>query len=574
MQRPKPAAKVETYSVSVRNVPVSELLFALSRDAKLNIDLHPGIEGTVSINAIDQTLQQILTRLSKQVDMRWELNGPNLAIMPDAPFLRTYRVDYVNMARDMKTKTEVSSQVGTGSTGGGGGSTSIESSSKNRFWETLDKNIQDLLRETDKVLPEGSSETVIDRSDQQSNTNGATATAKSGNAATQGAAGQAAGGVTSQQSGNTVVKRSTFREAASVITNPEAGVISVRASSRQHEKIQEFLDQVMGSSRRQVMIEATIVEVALNNQYDQGINWQSLRTIRGGTAGFSVARGQLSRASGSTTDTSLTTTTAVGTTTGTTTTTGSTTQDVVGGITNVGKAFLLNYVAPGLGISSTIDLLETFGNVKVLSSPKISVLNNQTAVIKVVDNLVYFTVKSDTTNSTSGPSQTTVTTTPNSVAVGLVMSITPQISESNTVLLNVRPVISRLNGPGKIDPNPSIPANIQNIVPEISTREMESMLRLTDGETAVMGGLMSDSIDKTTSSVPGFSSLPGIGALFTSHVDVNRKTELVIFLKPTIIREPSIYGDYRNSSSQLPNSEFFSDFPASTSKASDGVAKP
>ncbi|MBK7686971.1 MAG: pilus (MSHA type) biogenesis protein MshL [Rhodocyclaceae bacterium] len=576
VQRPKPAAKVETYSVSVRNVPVGELLFALSRDAKLNIDLHPGIEGTVSINAIDQTLQQILTRLSKQVDMRWELNGPNLAIMPDAPFLRTYRIDYVNMARDMKTKTEVSSQVGTGSSGGGGGNTSIESTSKNRFWETLDKNIQDLLRETDKVLPEGSSETVIDRTDQQSNTTGAIAAAATKAAA--GAGQNAATGVASQQTGNTVVKRSTFREAASVISNPEAGVISVRASSRQHEKIQEFLDQVMGSSRRQVMIEATIVEVALNNQYEQGINWQSLRSIRGGTAGFSVARGQLSRANGLTTATTLTTTTATGNaasgTTGTATSTGSTTQDVVGGVTNIGKAFLLNYVAPGLGISSTIDLLETFGNVKVLSSPKISVLNNQTAVIKVVDNLVYFTVKSDTTNSTSGPSQTTVTTTPNSVAVGLVMSITPQISESNTVLLNVRPVISRLNGPGKIDPNPSIPANIQNIVPEISTREMESMLRLTDGETAVMGGLMSESIDKTTSSVPGFSSLPGIGALFTSHVDVIKKTELVIFLKPVIIREPSIYGDYRNAAGQLPDKEFFSEFPPSPSNSNTGVGKP
>ncbi|MBL0074718.1 MAG: pilus (MSHA type) biogenesis protein MshL [Rhodocyclaceae bacterium] len=576
VQRPKPAAKVETYSVSVRNVPVGELLFALSRDAKLNIDLHPGIEGTVSINAIDQTLQQILTRLSKQVDMRWELNGPNLAIMPDAPFLRTYRIDYVNMARDMKTKTEVSSQVGTGSSGGGGGNTSIESTSKNRFWETLDKNIQDLLRETDKVLPEGSSETVIDRTDQQSNTTGAIAAAATKAAA--GAGQNAATGVASQQTGNTVVKRSTFREAASVISNPEAGVISVRASSRQHEKIQEFLDQVMGSSRRQVMIEATIVEVALNNQYEQGINWQSLRSIRGGTAGFSVARGQLSRANGLTTATTVTTTTATGNaasgTTGTATSTGSTTQDVVGGVTNIGKAFLLNYVAPGLGISSTIDLLETFGNVKVLSSPKISVLNNQTAVIKVVDNLVYFTVKSDTTNSTSGPSQTTVTTTPNSVAVGLVMSITPQISESNTVLLNVRPVISRLNGPGKIDPNPSIPANIQNIVPEISTREMESMLRLTDGETAVMGGLMSESIDKTTSSVPGFSSLPGIGALFTSHVDVIKKTELVIFLKPIIIREPSIYGDYRNAAGQLPDKEFFSEFPPSPSNSNTGVGKP
>ncbi|MCX7161815.1 MAG: hypothetical protein NT083_02035 [Rhodocyclales bacterium] len=87
LARPKAAAKAESYSVSVRNIPVQELLFALARDAKLNIDVHPGINGLVTINAIDQTLQQILTRLAKQVDLRWELDGPNLVVMPDSPFL-------------------------------------------------------------------------------------------------------------------------------------------------------------------------------------------------------------------------------------------------------------------------------------------------------------------------------------------------------------------------------------------------------------------------------------------------------------------------------------------------------
>ncbi|MBL8479985.1 MAG: type II and III secretion system protein, partial [Sterolibacteriaceae bacterium] len=85
LARPKASAKTEAYSVVVRNIPVQDLLFALARDAKLNIDIHPGINGVVTINAIDQTLQQILTRVAKQVDMRWELDGPNLVVMPDSP---------------------------------------------------------------------------------------------------------------------------------------------------------------------------------------------------------------------------------------------------------------------------------------------------------------------------------------------------------------------------------------------------------------------------------------------------------------------------------------------------------
>ena len=85
LPRPKAAVKTETYSVVVNNVNVHDLLFALARDAKLNVDIHPGISGTVTLNAIDQTLQQLLTRISKQVDMRFELDGPNLAVMPDSP---------------------------------------------------------------------------------------------------------------------------------------------------------------------------------------------------------------------------------------------------------------------------------------------------------------------------------------------------------------------------------------------------------------------------------------------------------------------------------------------------------
>jgi general secretion pathway protein D len=91
--KPRPTVKPETYSVVVNQVPVQQLLFALARDAKLNIDIYPGLQGNVTLNAVDQTLPQILSRLSRQVDMRWEIDGPNLSVMPDSPYLRLYKID-------------------------------------------------------------------------------------------------------------------------------------------------------------------------------------------------------------------------------------------------------------------------------------------------------------------------------------------------------------------------------------------------------------------------------------------------------------------------------------------------
>ncbi|MCX7156463.1 MAG: pilus (MSHA type) biogenesis protein MshL [Rhodocyclales bacterium] len=553
LARPKAAAKTESYSVSVRNIPVQDLLFALSRDAKLNVDVHPGINGVVTINAIDQTLQQILTRISKQVDMRWELEGPNLVVMPDSPFLRNYKVDYVNMSRDVSGTVSINTQIaststsaGGGASGGGGGnnsSTSVKSTTQNNFWQSLEKNLKDILRESDKILPEGSSETVIERSDQQATTGTGAQSAQSSSSRSGNAATSLAGSpnpASLQQQGTTVVKRTTFREAASIIVNAEAGVVVVRATSRQHEKVQEYLDLVLTSARRQVIIEATIAEVRLSDNYQQGINWQSLRSLRPGTpqAGFSAAQNQtgvpvpdpFAAAAGSFT-------TPPGT-----------------------FAFLLNYIAPGLGLSSTLSLLETFGKVKVLSSPKISVLNNQTAMLKVVDNVVYFEIKNDSTTTTTGTTNN-FTSTAKSVSVGLVMSVTPQISEQGSILLNVRPTISSLKGAGKTDPTPGLA--VANIVPEIQTREMESMLRLSDGEVAVMGGLMEDKFDFNTNEVPGLGGIPVVGNFFRNRNDTSTKTELVIFLKPTIIRDPSINGDYRSYRDQLPDREFFSGKPGS-----------
>ncbi|MDO8465069.1 MAG: pilus (MSHA type) biogenesis protein MshL [Gallionella sp.] len=530
---PTPPPKVEIYSVVVTNVPAQEILFALARDAKINLDIHPGIQGNVTLNALNQTLPQILTRISRQIDMRYELDNGNLIVMPDTPYLHSYKIDYVNMARDSESSIVTNAQVTstTASSGTGGGtnnsSISIKGSSKNRFWETLTQNIKDILRETDKVLPEGSSETSVQQASVASSTGiglqPATANKKSTNAA-RGGIENSPNPVSVEEGGTTVTRHSTFREAASVIASPETGLITVRATARQHEKILEFIDHVMSNARRQVMIEATIVEVRLNDQYQQGINWSAL--IKAGGKQFKLVQ----RSAGLPT-----------------------------GIGNGVFGIITNPTAATIG--SQVSLLESFGNVKVLSSPKLSVLNNQTAIIKVVDNLVYFTIAATTVTNQTG-SQTNYTSSPTTLPVGFTMSVTPQISENDSVLFNLKPAISRVTSYVN-DPNPDLArAGVVSRIPQTQTREMESVLKIENNQIAVMGGLMQDSVNNLTDAVPGLSNIPFVGDLFKQRNDNTEKTELVIFLRPMVIKNASIGGDFSAYREALPNRSFFKELNA------------
>ena len=535
LPRPKASGRTETYSVVVNNMRVQDLLFALARDAKLNVDIHPGITGSVTMNALDQTLPQILTRIAKQIDMRFELDGPNLAVMPDTPYLKNYKVDYVNLARDVSgtvsTNTQISTSAitsGAGTPAAGGGNTSriqIENKSRNRFWESLEKNIKDILHETDKIFPEGSTETVTEQNATQSTT-GTGALAAAANTVRDAARMLAAPGLagspnpaTLQNSGATVVKRMTFREAASVITNAETGIITVRATSRQHEKVQEFIDRVVTSARRQVLIEATIVEVTLSDGYQQGISWELLPN---NASGFTLS--------------------------------GPSTNTNVRGPTN---PYTLKWTSTSRGVSAALEILRSFGTVKVLSSPKLTVLNNQTATLKVSEDFVYFNVKSDTTTTANVGTTVGVTTTPQSVSVGFFMSLTAQISDADTVTLNVRPSISSIAYLAQ-DPNPIIPKDIPNFIPQIRTREIESLMRVQSGETAVLGGLMEDRMDNRNGRIPLVGDIPLLGELFNSRNNTSSKTELVVFIRPTVIHDASVAGDFKHLASGLPGRDFFS----------------
>jgi general secretion pathway protein D len=535
------------YSVVVANQPVRDVLLAMARETKVNFDMHPGIEGTVNLNAIDQTLKQILNRIARQVDIRWEMEGQTITVMPDTPYLRSYRVDYVNMSRDVSETVAVATSVISGgvNTGGAGaasvGSNSnnstltVTSTSRHRFWETLERNIKDMLRETDKLLPEGSSETFVqNRGQSASTTTQARALAARAARAGVAARGAAAGGAIetpgetqSAQASETVEQKLTFREAASVIINPETGIVSVRATSRQHEKVREFIEQVSGSSKRQVLIEATLVEVTLSDNYQTGVDWSTL-ALNG--LGYSIRQSFQ-------------------------------TPDLPQFPSQLTNSFLsLTYnnpnAASGGSISSTIKLLDAFGKTRVLSSPKLMVLNNQTASLKVVDNRVYFTIKSDTIANVNSPTVTNFTTTQNVVPVGFIMNVTPQISDGDMVTLNVRPTVTRI-----IDTvnDPASPVGRPSVIPVTQTREMESVLKVSSGQTAILGGLMIDAFQGRRDGLPIASRIPIIGDFFSSRNDVASKSELVIFIRALVIRDASVEGDLAAYQRYLPSDAFFRD---------------
>jgi general secretion pathway protein D len=468
LEPPRPTAVLETYSVVVTDVPVRDMLFALARDAKLNVDVHPSVSGNVTLNAIDQTLPQILDRIARQVDVRFTQEGGTLQVEPDAPFLRNYKIDYVNMARDNTSSVSVATQIATtgaaavGDSGGASGTnnstTSVTSTSNQRFWGTLERNVRAILGD--------------------------------------------------------VVGTDATEGSSAVIVNAESGILSVRATTREHQQIQTFIDQVQVNAQRQVLIEATVVEVKLNDDYQLGVDWSLIAS----GAGWSVN------------------------------------QSLLG--TNFSKDpfSLLTYADPDAGIgntSTTVGMLRQFGDIKVLSSPKIMAINNQTALLKVVDNLVYFTIEAETTTSATGPATTTFTSVVHTVPVGFVMSVTPQINDTDTVILNIRPTISRVISFVQ-DPNPSL-GDVGSSVPQIQVREMDSLLRINSGQTAVLGGLIQDGVDLNRAGTPVLSELPGIGDAFSYRSNKVNKTELVIFLRPRVIRDASINGELADYQHYLPD---------------------
>lgn len=458
---PEPA-----YTLQAQDAAVRDLLTALARDAQLDLDLHPQVGGRITLHAVNQPLGRVLHRIARQADLRIELIGSQLTVAPDRPYLRSYHVDYVNLARHSEGTVTVATEVATtglGALEGKGGragennsATRVVQESANRFWDALVENVRGVI--------------------------------------------------------------GTDQDAAgTLLVNRESGLLTVLATDRQHEIVGQMLDAVLTRARKQVLIEATVVEVELSDRFQAGVDWSVFDEDNGIRINQQVLAGNLSAPPVTT----------------------------------------LTIDKPGAhNLLATIRVLERFGDLRVLSSPKVMALNNQTAMLKVVDNRVYFTVDVDIQAATANsPAITTFESNVHTVPVGFIMAVTPQISDDAEVTLNVRPTITRVLGFVR-DPNPALAeAGVVSEVPEIQVREIESVLKVASGEIAVLGGLMQDSDQRRRNGVPLLSRLPLIGRLFSFSDDEVRKTELLVFLRPTVVTQASITSDLRRFRNVLPVTE-------------------
>ena len=441
VERPAPGDPVDSWSVSVEDVAVRELLFTLARDAGVDMDIDSGIEQRITMNAIDAPLSRLLERIARTAGLRVEVEGGTLVARRDEPVVRTYPVDYVPLARETQTVNDVGTGIGSGidaPDGDENGSTAnVTGRSEHRFWEALIESVEGVLG----AGPD---------------------------------------------------------DAPNVFAHRETSLIAVRAPAAGHREVELLLDRILASARRQVLIEATIVEVSLDDRFRGGVD-------------FSRVFGDLEVESG-----------------------------LLAG--NLGTPPVARFSIPDLSL--TVRLLSEFGDVRVLSTPLVMALNNQTAIVKIAENRVFFTSEVHTeTNETS--TERNVQTNLHTVPVGLILLVTPSVAADDEIILTIRPTVTREIG-FVVDPNPELAAaGVVSRIPEIAIREIESVLRLRSGEVAVLGGLMREESREETTGVPLLARLPGIGSVFRYRDRNEDKTELFVFLRPTVVREPSLAGSLR-----------------------------
>lgn len=497
---PKTVKKEKLYSVSAINVPVTDLLFNLAVDAGLQLDLSVDVQGYVTVNAINQPLDTILKRISEQVNAIYTVEYGVLRVLPDQPYWHSYEIDYVNVVKRIKDATVMKMSVGNvgdsqNSRGNQASEFNMSSEAEHDFWGSLKENVQRMAML--EVTP-----SVVKTYPYQ---NGSAATTTSTGAA---------------ETAATELQVSEQEQLNNLVINKEAGILTVYTSAKKHKQIKRYLETTLNRTNKQVLIEATVVEVELNDRYQAGVDWSASTSDSSGST--NLTQGLLS--------------------------------------TNLSNDpnFSINLSSLGTwNFNLGIKMLEQFGDAKVLSSPKIMAMNNQAALLKVVDNEVYFTVDVNRESATaSSAGVTTFETTVHTVPVGFMMHVTPFISEGNHISLNIRPTLSRIVGYVN-DPNPELASeNVVSQIPIIQEREMDSVLRLRNRQTAVIGGLIQDVNDNSTSGVPILSSIPWIGNLFSYRDDQVKKSELIIFIRPIIVSNPDVdHGDLVNFKPYLSKQE-------------------
>lgn len=582
-----------------QSIPLREALFELAKQADFDVELDPRISGSIIFTARNKPFDEVIDRICEISGLRYKFDGDTLRIEVDTPYSKNYKIDYLNFVRknDSSINTDVSISASGDAKASGGSNFGVQSSSESNFWAELDTNLKQILAsntssgylKTDQdpqlslttvspslppsapvppvdaaalseTAPQAGTEDVISTPQmvpQQTaevaagalptstttvappattatvappTTATATPVAAPATSATTttpapvdtttaapkpAAVGTGANtaapsqqpvlkveslptSVSGNASGGNAVQ---FTPAYSI--NKQAGIVSVYANQRLHKQIESYLDELHRSITSQVLIEAKVLEVSLTDEFAAGIDWSLLDNV----GDFRLSSSNFSKPDFATASTS---------------------------------AFKFGFA--GNDLSTFVSALSRFGTVHALASPRMSVLNNQAAVLNVAKNQVYFEIKITTTPSTATGVPPTITyeSTAKTVPDGVMINVMPSIDlKKRTISMQVRPTVTKID---HYEKDPAVSLNggsVESKIPVMNVQEADSVLNMKDKQMMVMGGILQDSSSATGEGIPVASEVPIFGGLFRNHGDKIEKKELVVFIKATILDDPS-----------------------------------
>lgn len=516
-------------SISVnQTVPLRDVLFELAKQADYDVELDPRISGSIIFTAREKPFDDVVKRISEISGLRYNFEGDVLRVELDNPYSKTYKVDYLSYIRRNKSsvRNDISVVTGTGTNTGSGFEAAAESEAD--FWAELTTNMQQILGVT---MPGGNLKTENDPqiTAVQQNPVPVEPVVVEGETAPDGTAAPAtievqAPEATLQVNSLPQVDPNAAAQGApeeddadqpSFSVNKQAGMVSVYATDRQHSEVVAYLAQLKRSVTAQVLIEAKILEVSLTDEYNTGIDWNNFSLT--GQAALDMVFPQQAFFEGD----------AAG---------------AAGAVLTLGNS----------NVNAVISALSRFGTVRALASPRLTVLNNQSAVLNVAKNLVYFEIDIETT-STQTNTTTNVDSEIRNVPEGVLINVQPSINlDDKTVSMAIRPTITNVD---EFEENPGVqlqaaqagiaPGEISSPVPVVQVQEFDSVISMNSGEAVIMGGLMQDRHRTSEQGVPVLSEIPLLGSVFQSHVDRIQKTELIVFLKATIVDGTTIHNTDR-----------------------------